>query len=98
MKTSTYIYSMGALALVSSLIGCAALMAPDPVTGVTPLEAAGGAAVDGFVRNPSVPGVVEGLVAAAVVIAGAFFGRKKIAAGARVAGRVVGIVKKETSA
>jgi hypothetical protein len=96
MRTSTFIYAMAALACVAALlVGCETLLTPDPVTGVTPLAEAGGAVARGVAQNPGVSGLVEGIVGGAAVLAAAFFGRKKIAAGARIACQVVGVVKKK---
>jgi len=95
MRTSTFIFSMSALAATAAFVGCK-LVEIDPATGTTPLADAAAAAGERLSQNPTAVGAIEAAVAATTVIAAAYFGRKKIAAGAKVAGRVVGIVKKES--
>lgn len=96
MNTRTYLFLMLFLFCTAAVfVGCE-MLTPDPITGVTPLGEAGGVAIERLAENPSVVGLLEAAVGGAAVIAGAYFGRKKIAAGAKAVGRVAGIVKKKT--
>jgi hypothetical protein len=87
---------MAAIACAAAIfVGCETLLTPDPVTGISPAADAGLTIVKEVANDPGISGIIKGVVGAAATIAVAFFGRKKIAAGARIAGQVVGVVKKK---
>lgn len=77
MSYRTYLLIMGGLSLAAT--GCSLLA---PLTAVGPngepsaAADAGGALIDSVIENPSWTGVINGAIAAVVVIAGAYTGKR----------------------